>query len=439
MSAARESIHPDLEVIEVNGKRLVSGLWWKPLRNSRTYRTEAKQIGKAENMEMVTIRHGRSVIQAGFAPRRRQRLKGMYSLAAALAGQLGDNWIGAFEVGVNRYALVALYKGAVVPGFDVIGTRDEIEPRLREVYSLLTSNAQDDFRGSGRVIAPKEFGFSDESLQLQDLLTAKTIKSEYRLRPLTLGMTTREIVAIGVGVVALGAAGVGAKIYFDQKREAESREAERAAAVAQVNQASAAAAAAKAGLVRPWTTLPATPVLLDACAAHLHSTALSFAGWQFTNARCAPGKAVASYARLGSSPVADFVEAATKATGSPPGLFEQGTTGSIEAVIAVSPQGSDQLRGTAQLLMDFTTHLQQLGDHVSFTLTEKPYTPDPNKPDAPAPDWTTNGFVIQTKFPPERLFKDLDTSGIRVFEVVTTLTPDTAELAWTINGELYGR
>ncbi|MEJ7745699.1 MAG: type 4b pilus protein PilO2, partial [Luteimonas sp.] len=193
-----------------------------------------------------------------------------------------------------------------------------------------------------------------------------------------------------------------------------------------------------ASLVQPWTTSPAVPVLLEACAAHLQDTPLALGGWRFKDARCAPGKAIATYTRVDGPPVADFVAAALASTGKAPGLFEQGTTGSIESDITVTPQSSDQLRPTAELLMELTSLVQGMHDAATLTITPKPFTPDPEKPDAPIPHWTTNAFVIQTKFPPERLLRGINTSGIRVFEIVTNLTPETAELAWTINGEIYG-
>lgn len=435
MSVPNAAAHTELAIVEINGKAFAGGLFWKPLHSVRSYMAEAKKIGRDEDWEMVTIRKGRTVIQAGFAPKGHKRLKGTYSLAAALAGQLGENWVGVFPVGPDRYALIAVYKGAVAPGFDLIGSRDEVEPKLREVYSLLSSDSQAEFSKNGRVIAPQDFAFGNESLLLQDLLTAKAIKNEYHLRSLTLGLTPREFVLIGGVAVILVSAGLAGKWWFDQKKAEEERAAARAAAQAQLTQTAQVAA----GIVHPWTVMPGAPALLDACAAHLQGTPLALGGWRFNNARCAPGKAIATYMRMDGSPVAEFVAAANAATGKAPGLFEQGSTGSIESNITVTPRASDELRPTAQLLMDLTSHVQGLGNDATLTITEKPFTPNPEKPEEPAPDWTTNGFVIQTNFPPERLLRGIDTTGVRVFEVVTTLNTDSASLAWTINGELYGR
>ncbi|MEJ7745698.1 MAG: type 4b pilus protein PilO2, partial [Luteimonas sp.] len=234
MSAPMDATQSELQIVEINGRPFVCGLYWKPLRSVRSYMAEAKEIGRKEKWEMVTIRKGRTVIQAGFAPKGKRRLKGMYSLAAALAGQLGENWIGVFPIGPDRYALVAVYKGAVAPGFDLISSRDEVEPKLREVYSLLSNDPQADFVKSGRVIAPPEFSFGAESLLLADLLIPKALKNEYKLRPLTLGLTPKEFVVIAVGLILLAGAGLGAKWWFDEKRAEEERVAARAAAQAQL-------------------------------------------------------------------------------------------------------------------------------------------------------------------------------------------------------------
>lgn len=428
----------DLQVIEVHGKKLVSGLYWKPLHSVRSYMAEAKQIGKAEGMQMVTIRKGRTILQAGFAPKGRNRLKGMYSLAAALAGQLGENWIACFQLEPDRYALAAVYKSAVVPGFDLVGGRDEIEGKLREVYSLLSSNDPEEFSSSSssaRIIAPAEMDFGNESLELAELLPAKAIRREHRLRQLTLGLTPLQLAGAAAGVVALLGGLYGASWWMEQQEAAAQRAREVAAARAKLAQQSADTA----GVVYPWSAVPPTGALLEACSVFLANTPLAVGGWLFDQARCAPGKAVAVYRRHEGPPVDVFVAAVHRLAGRPPGVFEQGTAGSIEAAITVAAEGNDELRNTAELLTAVTAHIQGVDDVAELSIEAKPFVPDPQQPAAVAPSWTTNSFTIQTQLPPERLFRGLDTEGMRVLEVVTVLTPDTAELNWTIKGEIYGR
>ena len=433
MQSDSRNSHPNLEVIEVNGKQLVSGLFWRPLRSVRSYMAEAKEIGKKEGMEMVTIRKGRTVIQAGFAPKGRQGLKGLYSLAAALAGQLGENWIGCFEVGPDRYVLVAVTKGAVAPGFDLVGPRDLIEERLRQVYSVLTSNPQDEF--TGRIIAPREFEFGDEAIDLAELLPAKAVRKEHRLRPLTLGLTPRQIGGVGIGAAVLLGAAYGVSWWLERQEQEREREAAIAAARAQLQQA----AAQKAGIVLPWTTLPAPHALLDACATVLDSTPLSVAGWVFTESRCTPDQATVSYRRQSGAPVGTFAAAAQAQFGQSPALFEQGTVGVVQQQVALQPKTDDRLRGTSALLMDVTDYMQSVGPIAVLTIADRPFVPDPEDPEALPPEWSTSDFAIQTKLPPELLFAGVDANGVRVLEVVASLNAEEAEINWIINGELYGR
>ncbi|MEB0284765.1 type 4b pilus protein PilO2, partial [Sphingomonas sp. 10B4] len=88
------------------------------------YMREARQFGRKEMMDIVAIRPAKTIIQAGFVAHNDGAVKGMYSLAASLAGQLGDSWIAAWRVSPNedRYALVAVDQGAVLPACDQVGT-----------------------------------------------------------------------------------------------------------------------------------------------------------------------------------------------------------------------------------------------------------------------------------------------------------------------------
>ena len=50
---------------------------------------EARQYGREHQLDIVAIRRTPAIIQAGFVARSDEVTKGMYSLAATLAGQLG--------------------------------------------------------------------------------------------------------------------------------------------------------------------------------------------------------------------------------------------------------------------------------------------------------------------------------------------------------------
>lgn len=425
----------EINIIQVNGKPFVSGLFWKPLRSARSYMAEARELGRKNHMQMVTIRKARTVIQAGFAPKQRQRLRGMYSLAATLAGQLGDDWIGVFEIGADRYAFVAVYKGAVMPGKDTVGNRETIENLLRQTYSLLTSDSEGDLSQSIRITAPADWNFGNESLELVDLLKPKQLKREYRLKPLTFGLTTNELLLIGGGVVLLVGGGIGYKYRLDKTIAAQAKEAMRAAELAK----QAERQTAVDQLVRPWELTPSAPITLEACASHLGGTPIALAGWQFVSARCEPGKAIALYARSKGPPVDAFVAAAKEEFGQVPVLLQQGTVASLESKIVLQPAGAESLPSPARQMIVLTSHVQQLEPLATLTVKEVPFTPDPANPEAPIPDWITKTFQIQTVLPPEHFFASLDTAGLRVLLVETTLAPEDGSLHWTIHGELYAK
>lgn len=124
-------------ITTVNGKQFVSGLFWQPLTRPRAYMKEAREIGKREGMDIVAIRHS-TIMQAGFVGKNQGVLKGMYSIAATLAGKLGSSWLGVFELDDGRYVFVAVNDGAIVPGCDMVGDRDEVREKLAYIYGLFS-------------------------------------------------------------------------------------------------------------------------------------------------------------------------------------------------------------------------------------------------------------------------------------------------------------
>ena len=426
----------DISVVSVNGASFVTGLYWMPLKSVRNPMAEAKKIGKDQGMQMVAIRQGRTVIQAGFAPKSKRKLKGMYSLAAALAGVLGDNWIGVFELGSDRYALIAVHDGAVLPGRDTIGTRDQVENLFRQTYSLVASDANGHFNKQGKTIAPADFEAGAEHLSLEDLLPATALKKSYRLRPLTLGLTPNEI-ALGVLAVATVAGLAYGAWWWMGKRAEDQRQANLVAAQQAQN---AAVAEAAASLPRPWVTTPQAGDVLQACSAFWSDTPLVLGGWRFEGGKCAPGQAMAAYRRNDGAPVSAFAAAAQTHSGSAPSIYDQGNAGSISAVIEVQPAAQpEELPPAREQLEAFTSYFQRLGPNAPFSITEKPFVPSPDNPEAPAPDWITNGFQITSPLPPHLLLERIDARGLRVFEASVSLDSSTATLTWTVTGEMYGR
>src|SRR5260363_358108 len=166
MPATPPRMLPKVKVLRVNGKPFVCGLFWQPLTRPRAYMKEAREIGKRESMEIVAIRRS-TIIQAGFVAKHQGALKGMVSMAAALAGD-----------------------------------HAAVRAKLNEVYGLFAWE---------KIYIPAGFDHAGETLDLNTLLTPARLKKEYRLKSLTFGLSAKEW-GVGIAVAALLAAIVS--VYF---------------------------------------------------------------------------------------------------------------------------------------------------------------------------------------------------------------------------------
>ncbi len=190
------------QIIAHRGKSFVTGLRWHPLGSVTGYMKEARQFGKENNLDIVAIRRTPGIIQAGFVSRSDGVTKGMYSLAATLAGQLGDSWIAAWRIDQDedRFAVVAVHKGGIIPGCDLIGTEAEVRRRVAQQRSR--GIEFDDW------YLPPEFEMGGKPVEIDELLHPSKLKREYRLRPLMFGLSKAELAQLIV-VALIIAAGLG--------------------------------------------------------------------------------------------------------------------------------------------------------------------------------------------------------------------------------------
>jgi len=440
---------PDVgaNTVVVHGRRLVGGLLWEPLESYRNYMAEAKRIGKQRKMDMVAIRKSDSAIQAGFAPRTKERLKGHYSLAATLAGALGESWMGAFELEDGRYALVTVIDGIVLPGQDVIGDRERISAELNKTYSLVTADPVKAAKLEGKIIAPSSFNFSNDNRTVAEIIGPDSFKKEYLLRQLTLGLTAQQVLLGGVVVVVVGAAGAGA-LYWMEKREQRERE---ALALTQATEQKRLELEAARSIPQPWTSQPDARKLLDAAAIALEDAPLSIAGWSYAESACDAQQCALIYRRAsGGAPIGAFLSAAAAAGGK----RLDDDTGVLYAKLELQPEKGDLLSPIAEREFAFVNYFQAFGPYVSTSITTAAAV-TPNDSTAPTPTWLKRDFTIGTAFPPELLLEGLDTTGLRITKIVafvpnteaatsserpTTQFDCSSELiCWNIQGELYGR
>lgn len=431
----------DISIVKINGKDFVSGLMWQPLSRPRSYMAEAREIGKRDSMDIVAIRLGLSMIQAGFVQKGNGVTKGMFSLASALAGQIREqSWIGAFLLPNGLYALVAVHGGLIVPGCDVIGQKDQI-------FNLLVEkDSQRRIMEFDKVYHPEDFGYRGAPLDIEDVLPAGAKLKDYALKPLTFGLTKREIITIGCTTLALVIALIGYSQWTDYQRqeaikEAARLEADRLAKLAELNALAGAEQPVQA-LQHPWASIPGIEDFLNACQGAIDSQALSLGGWPFESALCNTAIIEPVYKRSGTT-FNDLIAAGEGRFPAPPVLMEGGERARFGDEIRLGVGGDDELSDFAVVQANFTSHMQKL--ELKAELVEVPAAlPVPanlpgqeHLPPPPLPDWKTYSFSLTSPYTPKFIFAGLNLPGVRLVEM--TVVREGHQLSWSIKGEIYAR
>ncbi len=296
-----------VQTIQHRGRVFVTGMLWTPLGNMTSYMKEARQYGHEHGLDIVAIRRTSLMIQAGFVSRSADVHKGMYSLAATLAGQLGDSWIAAWAVDADqdRYAIVAVHEGRIIPGCDLIATASEVRKRVLQQRS----------RGIQfeREFLPTEFGMGGDLIDIDELLQPSRLKREYRLRPLVFGMSKPELAQLLLVALLIGGGLLAwsqwkshqaeiarqAAIEAEKKRLEELAELQRQTGTEQPIQA----------LEHPWAKQPSVTDFVEACSRFMNRLPLSIRGWPFMEAKCNSSQVIATYERAGNSTAHEFTMA----------------------------------------------------------------------------------------------------------------------------------
>jgi len=428
-----------VQVLHYHGRDFVTGLVWHPLGSLTKYMKEARDYGREHQMDIVAIRHSGSVIQAGFVARSAGAMKGMYSLAAALAGQLGNSWLAAWAMDpeAERYALVAVHDGAVVPGSDRVGSREEIERKLNQL--LARSLVFDE------LYLPPEFDRGGQPLDIEALLAPANLRREYRLRPLTLGLSASEATRIGLMAALVLGGVVGWKLWQAHK-QSEARQAQalidaqRQAQLDAMSQATGKAQPLQA-LEHPWAKQIAPAAFIAGCNGEIDSLPLAMAGWRFDSAQC-DGTLVSSvYKRTGTSSALDLLAATAGHFADTPGFFDAGNSAALKRDLHLAVAGDESLTPASTALAELTSHFNRL--ETALTLRELPVTPaappalpgQPVPPAPPPPDWKHYEFQYQSALPPAVMLQGLAQPGLRLREIKTQLQGE--RLLWSVTGDLY--
>lgn len=342
-----------VQTIQHRGRVFVTGMLWTPLGNMTSYMKEARQYGHEHGLDIVAIRRTSLMIQAGFVSRSADVHKGMYSLAATLAGQLGDSWIAAWAVDADqdRYAIVAVHEGRIIPGCDLIATASEVRKRVLQQRS----------RGIQfeREFLPTEFGMGGDLIDIDELLQPSRLKREYRLRPLVFGMSKPELAQLLLVALLIGGGLLAwsqwkshqaeiarqAAIEAEKKRLEELAELQRQTGTEQPIQA----------LEHPWAKQPSVTDFVEACSRFMNRLPLSIRGWPFMEAKCNSSQVIATYERAGNSTAHEFTMAVAELFSIRPEFINQGKTGLLKFDISLDAAGDDALIEARDALENLTS------------------------------------------------------------------------------------
>jgi hypothetical protein len=432
--------------VSVNGKTLGIGLKWEPITSGRDPKRAAREIGKDKGYLLVTLcksasagkggltdgGDGESQVSAGFVPRDQApaKFKNMYCLGTLVGSVLGPHYIAAFDIGDGRFAIAMASNGLVIPVHgDRVCDADEARKTVNNFLSRFRTMGE---AAQPTLVVPAEFNLGDDNRTLAELLPSKSFKRAYRLDPVSASFDPKVLLWGGLfgGLVIVG---IGAYKRYQQDQE---RARELAAAKASQNEQTLAAVEKKQAVPRPWISQPSAQAMLDAQAGVLKDTPLSMCGWVLVDVRLEMTQVTARYKQVDGAPIGCFVEAVRSHTGGNlPNLQESGTQGAVTAAIQLSAEDGDDLQQTPILQFALQNYLQQVAiGELAVQATTRP--PEDNPP----PTWSSTPFTISgVKLQPEKLLEGMDLAGLRITTITTTLNAESAELDWTIEGNIYGR
>lgn len=423
-----------ISVVEINGYKFVSGLFWQPLSRPRAYMAEARKIGKEHQMDIVALRTGLRY-QAGFVSKDKGVDKGMYSLASALAGILNDSFLGIFKVpadhdGTPRYALVAVAEGSIIPDNDIIADFDTILDVAIETTGLFGQKLQ--------VYAPSEFGDLGVSREydLNALITPENLDAEYKLKNLQVGLTPKQMSAIAAFVaVALG----GLYAFNSWQEEIRHQElveqARKQRELEEIN-AKSKVAQTPVALEHPWAKLPSISDFLQHCNFTFDALPLSVAGWHFAESACSQNGVESKYQNTSGTPVAYFRNEMLKVNMTP--LFNpEGNAVSVSVPITLPAKGDEKLLSPGDAVASIMSLFQSYGLNPNLMLVPEPAPvalADGSLP--PAPNWYTYHFSVVSNVSPKYIFANYPGIGVRLSSIKVQLSSE-SQLSYNIEGDMY--
>ncbi|MDS0975793.1 type 4b pilus protein PilO2 [Citrobacter portucalensis] len=435
-----------IRVLTINNKRFVVGLQWETIKVHRKVMQEVRKIGKAKNLDVVAIRKAEA-IQAGFAPKSRQKLRGAYSLIVSLASILEGSCIAVIPVGANEngeeeYTLVGRTdKGAIHPESDVIYTESEIQQVVLDLKQDLRGNQQNTKIPIYGDI--DKFSWVTDVLDIKDLLKPSNIKKDFRLKPLQWGMTRNQLIGFAAALLMSGVAALFILNHYDEQERVK-----RIAAQALMKQQEelnkkARYQTALDKFKHPWITTSSIPVFLKGCEEGLKKVNLSLEGWQPAMIKCSQDAIAVNYNRPDNSAVtaAAFVKAVRKIYGTSPDVNTTQTSMSAFSLPhTLAPNGDDPFQDMGQQLVEIISLFQAVNIPASLKqISIKDVKKNEQGEKLPLQDWEEYTFDVQTTIPPQLIFKSSEFTGMRLNSVIYEIGHEQGSITYKLSGSVYGK
>lgn len=432
-----------LNTVVIDKREFVGNLFWQALARPRDLKKEAIEIAKKNECDLYLVRSCDGIAQAGLAHSQDGYKAKHASFAASIAKGIHDaglvidgqrqkvtTWIGAFDLGGDKWAFVAVRDNAIMPTGDVFGERSHVLDLLEQNYGL---------GGWAAVVGAPELSSSFHNFVpggAIDFLPKSTkgsvrIPREVVLTPLKFSFSIKTAVKVIAALTLIGGA-ISGYVMWQKEIERQEREAaiERARAEMAAQQKIAAAGAQ---LPHPWASIPLPIDLAEACEAGL--VIYSPGGWGMSSYSC--GESAVTYAfDRGASTIANLKAAMPEAN-----IDKMGDKASLRRGIKYSTMADEALLKADDVSLDFLNTIQQLRLPVKLSeeLPPPPKQPLPgeqiiNKQEPPKPEWRTFSFEVgPTKLAPSIIASEISRPGIRLKQVTYR------DGVWTLTGAIYAR
>lgn len=203
---------------------------------------------------------------------------GLRPLAAIVANAHPIPWRGLFEIAENRYWYVAVRDNhGIIQEGDLVGTLEQLEPvRARHADVGEWTDVTGKIRDLAAIVQAASASEGPIARLVDGLLRSQNLRD--------LEASPRKAWGAAAAALAVVGVGVGGYLVWHERQLEEQRQQENARKRA-AEDALAAKRSAEAKIL-PWTQLPMSSEVYDACALAWHSQKLAQRGWLLAGWHC---------------------------------------------------------------------------------------------------------------------------------------------------------